>query len=742
MPDNTRGGSQDAGNPLVASDEVTYSGDTADVQLLRPVHVTGSEGAKTTVPITDAEGVLVHTPDRVATGTIDADEETVAIDTAGMGSVSIFLEADTFSGNLNVEGTSNGSDWFPLYAASYTGGGWVANVLIGHAAGDLLLVDCAGLAQVRIRASTFTSGSITLRLTASRARFGQYSGSTTTIISQDTGIGAAVSSGNLHVTGPVLGDVAHGSPDSGAPVKIGGFGKDDFPPGVSQDDRVNAWFTTSGELHTTIGYSVATGGDTNASIMMPAGHDGAGAPMATAVHIFNGTTWDRLRGDITNGLDVDVTRLPALPAGNNNIGDVDIASIAAGDNNIGNVDVVTLPALPAGTNNIGDVDVLTLPGAQTEDGGLGATPVGHLAMARRDDSLATLSPVEDDAVGLRVNNRGALWMVPARSDGTPATGAEGILVDINGQAGGPVHVDDNAGSLTVDAADGTFFVRSAASSTFPVQIPATAANPTKAEDSASANLDAGMAALAVRKATPANTSDTDGDYEFLQMSAGRLWASATIDAAIPAGTNNIGDVDVLTLPALPAGTNNIGDVDVLTMPNVTLAAGTNTNEVVGDIAHDTGVGGNPLQIAAEAKDMDDTAPPNVVNAESDVTRLASDRDGVLFVHPHGPRLWSAHFASTSAVQTDASVHAAPASGLSLYVTDIVFSIGVATASSIFFEEGSTTVLGPYYLEAVAGRGLTLHFMTPKKITAATALTVTNTGATTYAIDVMGYTAQG
>lgn len=36
--------------------------------------------------------------------------------------------------------------------------------------------------------------------------------------------------------------------------------------------------------------------------------------------------------------------------------------------------------------------------------------------------------------------------------------------------------------------------------------------------------------------------------------------------ALPAGTNNIGDVDVLSLPALPAGTNNIGDVDVLTMP--------------------------------------------------------------------------------------------------------------------------------------------------------------------------------
>src|SRR5436190_9645952 len=46
--------------------------------------------------------------------------------------------------------------------------------------------------------------------------------------------------------------------------------------------------------------------------------------------------------------------------------------------------------------------------------------------------------------------------------------------------------------------------------------------------------------LAVRKATPANTSGTDGDYEFLQMNAGRLWTSATIDAALPAGTNAIG----------------------------------------------------------------------------------------------------------------------------------------------------------------------------------------------------------
>jgi hypothetical protein len=43
--------------------------------------------------------------------------------------------------------------------------------------------------------------------------------------------------------------------------------------------------------------------------------------------MFDGTNYDRVRGDTTNGLYVDVTRLPALAAGSNNIGDVDVASV-------------------------------------------------------------------------------------------------------------------------------------------------------------------------------------------------------------------------------------------------------------------------------------------------------------------------------------------------------------------------------------------------------------------------------
>jgi hypothetical protein len=71
--------------------------------------------------------------------------------------------------------------------------------------------------------------------------------------------------------------------------------------------------------------------------------------------------------------------------------------------------------------------------------------------------------------------------------------------------------------------------------------------------------------------------------------------NVTIGAALPAGTNNIGDVDVLTLPSLPAGTNNIGDVDIVTMPNVTLNAlptGANTIGAISNTAFTANAGTN------------------------------------------------------------------------------------------------------------------------------------------------------
>jgi hypothetical protein len=105
-----------------------------------------------------------------------------------------------------------------------------------------------------------------------------------------------------------------------------------------------------------------------------------------------------------SGTEVQVDVVASLPAGTNNIGDVDIASIAAGDNNIGNVDVVTLPSIPAGTNNIGDVDVLSVvPGTgasnlgKAEDAAHTTGDVGVMALAVRKDTAAASSGTTGDS---------------------------------------------------------------------------------------------------------------------------------------------------------------------------------------------------------------------------------------------------------------------------------------------------------------------------------------------------------
>lgn len=121
----------------------------------------------------------------------------------------------------------------------------------------------------------------------------------------------------------------------------------------------------------------------------------------------------------------------------------------------------------------------------------------------------------------------------------------------------------------------------------------TASSLGKAEDAAHATADVGVMALAVRKATPANVSDTDGDYEPLQVSAGRLWASATIDASIPAGTNNIGDVDVLTVPA-PLSTTGNGTAATalrvsLANDSTGIVALTTSSAAIGKLAANSGV---------------------------------------------------------------------------------------------------------------------------------------------------------
>lgn len=157
--------------------------------------------------------------------------------------------------------------------------------------------------------------------------------------------------------------------------------------------------------------------------------------------------------------------------------------------------------------------------------------------------------------------------------------------------------------------------------------------------------------------------------------------------------------------------------------------------VSGDVAHDAADAGEPVKIGGRADTTFQTAV-----ADGDRVAALFDVYGAIFARIDHPNKFHYHDDDASAVTTDGVVQSAPGAGLSVYITDVVISIGAATASSLFLEEGSTKILGPYYLEAIAGRTIHLRFSTPKKCTANTQILVTNTGSVTFSIDIFGFIA--
>lgn len=384
-----------------------------------------------------------------------------------------------------------------------------------------------------------------------------------------------------------------------------------------------------------------------------------------------------------------------LPAGTNNIGDVDILTIAAGDNNIGNVDIVTMPAIDT-----------ELPAAVALADAASATPttptVGSIPL------LMNATTVD--------RQRAVVNALDSTGTGIAAAGLVGQLDDT---ATGTV--TENQFSTVRISTRRALLIEGVASGTN-VNVAVNAALPTGSNVIGALSANQSVNVAQINGITPLMGNGVTGTGS----------QRVTIASDNTAFTVNIG-----TFPDNePFNISQIGGTTIVT-------GGTaGTQGVAGIQAHDAALSGNnPTLIAAASEDVQTTAPGNRVSAEADLTRLAANRDGALYVLPYGPQYWDYHENSSSAL-TDATVEAAPGAGLSLYVTDIVVSTGAATAMNVFFEEGASTVLGPYYLEAVAGRGLHIQFQTPKKITANTVLTITTSAAIAHGIDVTGYVAPG
>ena len=116
-----------------------------------------------------------------------------------------------------------------------------------------------------------------------------FDGTTLTLVPQG---GTGTSSGQ------VQGNVGNGTADSGNSVKIGGLANTGVPVAVLNGQRVDAFYTQNGMAVASVGVSTASAdGQTNSSVAPFATNSGT-FPLAVMPIVFNGTTWDRPRGNI------------------------------------------------------------------------------------------------------------------------------------------------------------------------------------------------------------------------------------------------------------------------------------------------------------------------------------------------------------------------------------------------------------------------------------------------------------
>ncbi len=219
------------------------------------------------------------------------------------------------------------------------------------------------------------------------------------------------------------------------------------------------------------------------------------------------------------------------------------------------------------------------------------------------------------------------------------------------------------------------------------------------EDVASADGDRGVKILVTQKATPANTGGTDGDYEFLQQSGGKLWVGADL--------KQIGGTTIVNGGV--AGSQSIG----------------------GTVATNVAITANPINLGAQGVSSENAA---ITTARQ--VQLVADLVGKLIVLPYANPENFVSGAITSAMTgtTSTSLIAAPASGLRNYITQITVSNSHATVGTdIIIQDGSGgTTLYTIPAAAVYG-GAVVVFPTPlRQPTTATAIYCANvtTGAST------------
>ncbi len=254
-----------------------------------------------------------------------------------------------------------------------------------------------------------------------------------------------------------------------------------------------------------------------------------------------------LLDNTVGGTELQVDIVGALPAGTNAIG-----KLAANSGvDIGDVDVTSVPADPFGAN----ADAASATGSISAKlrfiASTGIPITGTVAV-----SAASLPLPSGAATAANQST-----IITLLAGGLPAAlGAQGAL-KVEGVASGtaiPISVASIPSHAVTNA--GTFAVQVDGAALTALQL---IDNLVLAEDSAHQGTDPGVQALAVRKATPANLSGTDGDYEPLQVDGGLLWTASGVKASGGWTPYKLNSAASTNATSLKGGAGQLGYVTVI-----------------------------------------------------------------------------------------------------------------------------------------------------------------------------------
>jgi hypothetical protein len=165
---------------------------------------------------------------------------------------------------------------------------------------------------------------------------------------------------------------------------------------------------------------------------------------------------------------------------------------------------------------------------------------GVLALAVRQDADATSVSASGDYTALQVDANGYLKVnikAGAGSGGTALADAAAFTRGTTSATPVSARVETSAPTLT-NGNSGVLSLTTGGALRVDIS---SGGVPGFAEDAAATSGDTGVQILAVRQDTLASSTSTDGDYASVKVNnVGRVYTSATVDAALPAGSNVIG----------------------------------------------------------------------------------------------------------------------------------------------------------------------------------------------------------